>query len=96
MMSRLCLIKFIPTKILHLAKNYMVGAQVPLHPALELIAVYNGFHHMNKLRLEELMAHIDAEIHHHSKRQSLLDLMVVDKVQIPCVGHSGKMWSFTY
>ncbi|KAG0560035.1 hypothetical protein KC19_10G149300, partial [Ceratodon purpureus] len=58
-----------------LSTDYVTLALVPLHPALELIAVYNGFHQMNQLRLEELMTQIDAEIHQHSKRTSILDLM---------------------
>lgn len=28
------------------------GQQAPLFPALEIIAVYNGFHHMDKVTLE--------------------------------------------
>lgn len=59
--------------------------QVPLHPALELIAVYNGFHQMSQLRLKELAAQLDAELRLHSNRTLILNFMPQEKVLISLI-----------
>lgn len=61
---------------------------------------------MNRLRLEELMAQLDAELHQHSKRQSMLDLMAPATVRPVKLPHSQnalkhqilwvKSWKFSF
>ncbi|XP_073396480.1 uncharacterized protein [Physcomitrium patens] len=62
-----------------LSTDYVTLGLVPLHPALELIAVYNGFHQMSQLRLKELAAQLDAELRLHSNRTLILNFMPQEK-----------------
>ncbi|CAM6122075.1 unnamed protein product [Calypogeia fissa] len=78
----------------HIAEDFITYGQVPLFPALEIIAVYNGFHHMDKGTLERHKDRIgDALINQAPTRASEYELssLAENAQRLPTVGTSASL-----